>query len=407
MAELTHKHYERIIIVCCFLLMFVNVGFPSTAFGVYQPYIVELPGMDHSLGSMVVSIRALVSLGATFMVARYFKRLDCRVGVSLGTAFTGLGFLVYAASSSFPMFAVGSVLCGLGYGFGGAVGMTLLVGRWFNHDIGKASGFAAMGSGVAGLLIPNLAVRVIASSGLAASFLFEAVLALCIAGVAFAFLRNHPRNLGATDEDLEERKAENPQPPHNTVEISQHAHNLLVVAMIGIGAGCTGGVAYISILMISNGIDEVFAALLLSIVGLALCVGKFTVGAVMDALGNRRGTLLFFSIYLVGLVLCCISAPSQNHVLCLIAVFLYGMGAALGTTGISIWTLEFSTLKTRAKMAKDFQSAYAAGGLVFNLIPGVLMELTGTYVISYALMAIMVLISAIIILSVYRHKANR
>ena len=49
--------------------MFVNVGFPSTSFGVYQPYIVEQPGMSHFYGSVVVSLRALASLISMFFIA--------------------------------------------------------------------------------------------------------------------------------------------------------------------------------------------------------------------------------------------------------------------------------------------------------------------------------------------------
>ena len=49
--------------------MFVNVGFPSTSFGVYQPYIVAVPGMDHSAGSIVVTVRNFASLVTIFFIA--------------------------------------------------------------------------------------------------------------------------------------------------------------------------------------------------------------------------------------------------------------------------------------------------------------------------------------------------
>ena len=72
--------------------------------------------MSHALGSLVVSFRALVSLLATFFVAHYYRRLDCRAGVALGTCLTGLGFAVYAFADSFALFMLGSLLAGLGYG---------------------------------------------------------------------------------------------------------------------------------------------------------------------------------------------------------------------------------------------------------------------------------------------------
>lgn len=42
------QHYEAVVAVCCFLILFTNVGLPSTSFSVYQPYLVDLPGVGHS-----------------------------------------------------------------------------------------------------------------------------------------------------------------------------------------------------------------------------------------------------------------------------------------------------------------------------------------------------------------------
>ncbi|MGN0072753.1 MAG: nitrate/nitrite transporter [Coriobacteriales bacterium] len=379
----------------------MNVGFPSTAFGVYQPYIVEAPGMSHSLGSLVVSVRALVSLVATVLVARYYRRLDCRAGVVLGTCLTGLGFVVYAFANGFVLYVVGSVLAGLGYGLGGAVGMTLLVGRWFKDDVGKASGFAAMGSGMAGCLIPLAAVQIIAAAGLRASFLFEAAIAFAVALGVGLLLRNRPQDIGrephtsGTVKVVEQRAAS-----HGQRELSPAAHALLVVAIVGVGCGSGGGVAYISILMTSNGISELFAATLLSVVGLALVFGKFSVGAVMDALGNRCGSMIFFAVFVAGLLLCCCAAL-QNPVICVAAAVLYGFGASLGSTGVSVWSIEFSGTRNRARVARDFQCAYAAGGFAFNLLPGILYELSGTYVTAYALLALLIAASMVLVAVVY------
>ena len=37
------RHYEKVIAACCFLILFTNVGLPSTSFSVFQPYLVDLP----------------------------------------------------------------------------------------------------------------------------------------------------------------------------------------------------------------------------------------------------------------------------------------------------------------------------------------------------------------------------
>ena len=37
MIEKVKRHYEKVIALCCFLILFTNIGLPSTSFSVYQP----------------------------------------------------------------------------------------------------------------------------------------------------------------------------------------------------------------------------------------------------------------------------------------------------------------------------------------------------------------------------------
>lgn len=74
------QHYEVVVAACCFLILFTNVGLPSTSFSVYQPYLVDLPGVGHSGGSIIVSVRTFVSLLAMLVVGRYYDLVDCRIG---------------------------------------------------------------------------------------------------------------------------------------------------------------------------------------------------------------------------------------------------------------------------------------------------------------------------------------
>ena len=109
--------------------MFVNVGFPSTSFGVYQPYIVDGPGMSHSDGSIVVTVRNFASLVSIFFIAWYYRKFDCRMGIFLGTLATAIGFGVFAISDNLTTFVIASVISGIGYGFAGTSAMTILIAR--------------------------------------------------------------------------------------------------------------------------------------------------------------------------------------------------------------------------------------------------------------------------------------
>ena len=57
------QHYEAVVAVCCFLILFTNVGLPSTSFSVYQPYLVGLPGfLTEAFGTYLVSYASLLAM---------------------------------------------------------------------------------------------------------------------------------------------------------------------------------------------------------------------------------------------------------------------------------------------------------------------------------------------------------
>ena len=65
------RHYEKVIAACCFLILFTNVGLPSTSFSVFQPYLVDLPGVGNTGGSIIISVRTFMSLIGMLVVGRY------------------------------------------------------------------------------------------------------------------------------------------------------------------------------------------------------------------------------------------------------------------------------------------------------------------------------------------------
>ena len=90
------SHYEKVLCVCCFLILFTNIGLPSTSFSVCQPYLVEIPGVGHAGGSIIISIRTFISLSALFFVAKFYRLLVCWLGVLISSLCVGVGFALYS-----------------------------------------------------------------------------------------------------------------------------------------------------------------------------------------------------------------------------------------------------------------------------------------------------------------------
>ena len=415
MPRFIRAHYEKVVCACCFLFLFVNMGFASTSFGVYQPYIVEVVG--NTAGSVVLACRTLASLVCMLFVNRYYMHLDCRRGVLVATLLTAVGFALYSQARSVALFCLGAVFTGSGYGLGGMVCMTTLVGRWFHDHVGTAVGIASAGSGMASLIVSPIAARIIHASSLSTAFLCEAALAAVIGVVVFAFLRNRPQDMGLEPFALPERPegGEVHRPGHahavqaadeGGVDLPRGAFIAMMVAMTFLGVLSVDGFNYLSILLTSNGVDRMQAATVIAVAGGCLTASKAISGKVFDIVGVFKGSIAFFCIFIAGCAMCCLVGTGSLAVAWMAAV-LFGFGLSLGTVGISVWSLKLSTPLRRARVIKNFQVAYSLGGFAFNIVPGTLADLCGSYVPSYLIMLGLLLVCAAITLSTYWRYAVR
>ena len=394
------RHYEKVIVGCCFAFLFVNVGLASTAFSVHQPFIVAMDGIGDTGGSLILSARTLASLLAMFVVDRYYQALDVRNGVLVACLLTAAGFLVYSFATGLPVFFAGAVILGAGYGLGGLIAMTILTNRWFSENVGSAVGFATMGSGMASIVMPLIVIRVIEAASLSVAFLVEAAIALLVGLAVFALLRNRPSDLGLEPYAGKPGKKKRGQ----VLEMKPAPCGervLLLAAVAFVGIFSCGAITYISVLATTSGFTPAFAATIVSVAGVALTVSKFVTGELFDVLGTQRGSAIVFVVAAIGFALCC-CAGTGSAALMVVAAVMVGAGISLGSVGISVWSLDTADPANRARHIKNCQIAYGVGGFVANTLPGIVKDLFGSYVISYVGMLVILLAAAVIILRYYR-----
>ena len=391
------------IILCCFLLLFVNQGLTATSFNVFQTYIVQIPGVGDIGGSTMLTVRTFVSLLAIFFVSGFYKRVSLRVGSTLAMLFTATGFFIYAFANSLGMLCLGSVFTGIGYGFGSMVVITMIIGNWFRGHLGTMVGIAGMGTGVASMVMPVVVAAVSEASSLSAAFMLEGILACVLACVVVALLRSKPEDVGMSIQTESDTYAQRRgrKVVMGTTTIGTHDKRLMLICIFLLGAVCIVGNSYFSVLLTSSGISLGIAALFTAIMGLALTLSKLVTGWVFDLIGTKHGSMVFFALFFVGLMLCYLVSRAGSVDALFAALFL-GAGIAVGNTGVSIFALELSSPSQRLKLIRDFQVSFAFGGFVFTMLPGVLANYTGSYGITYLLFAAAVVVCLAIVLHVYK-----
>lgn len=399
------RHYEKVIAACCFLILFTNVGLPSTSFSVFQPYLVDLPGVGNTGGSIIISVRTFMSLLGMLVVGRYYDLLNCRIGAFLASLCVCAGFFLYSQNTgSFIGLCAGSVFTGLGYGLGGMIASTMLINRWFRSNVATVAGIAAVGSGVAAVILPNVTVALIGTYSLSAAFLFESALALVLGVLVFLLLRNYPRDLGLEPYEAPEgKKVGKPgraRAARRNRNVPEKLAPLVLIAMTFVGCISVGGTSYLAVLFTSEGFSAEGAAALVALCGGCLTVAKLASGVVFDRVGTKRGSMFFFALFIGGTLLLCLS-DMGNVGLAGAGVFLYGLGLSLGTVGISVWSIELAPRGREAKTIKNFQLCYALGGFIFTFLPGFLAEAFGTYLVTYVILLAMIAFAAVVVVGVY------
>ncbi len=401
------NHYERLICLCCFLIFFVNVGLPSTSFNVFQPYLAAEPAVGNTGGSLVLAARTLVSFSCMFFVDRYVNALGARRGAALATVFTSVGFFLFSLANTMTEYFAGAFFAGIGYGLGGMVVVTLITRRWFATGVGTAVGIATMGSGLSSLLLSPIVARIIENISLSWGFRFEALVALALGAVIFALLRDDPAEMGLAPYHKEGAAGAAKASEHNPRKepLPKPAMAILIVGCALLGAVAIDASNYFSILLTSEGISTLNAATIIALMGLALTVGKFASGFLFDLIGTIRGTIILFAVMFAGLVFACLS--SLNPVFPFLAAVLFGSGVTLGSVGISLWSIELSTPDRLTSTVKNLQIAYVMGGFLFSMVPGPLMDLCHSYVISYEILTAAAAVCALIVVGTYLRYAPR
>lgn len=397
------KNSRRAWLVCigCTLLLLCTIGLATSAFSVYQPYLIDQEGLSNAQASTVITVRTLFSLFAILSVTHYYRRFSLRTGVVLAASGTALSFLFFGLAHGFFMNCAAAAIAGLAYGYGGMIPASILIGRWFKSRQALALGICSAGTGVATIVAPPLVDIVIEHFSLKTAFWAEGIFVAFSVLLVFLLVHTPPEAQQNSASHPEESPAYSGQETHVLTKGETFG---MLAAVVLIGTIANPGMAHLAVLYQSAGIDGFSTSLLLSLLGIALTLGKCLYGQITDHIGARRSGWLFFSLMILGQVLCCF-ANSRIPAVNTLAMLFLGVGLPLSTVGLSVFARDFSSPEQYASTMRLFQSAYIGGALVFGPVPGILADATGSYFPAFRMLTLFALLSMILVQGVY-HRVD-
>lgn len=396
--------YRKVICFCGIMIVFINMGMLSTAFSVYFPYLRELRGFSNTQVSLITTVRYISSLFVMSVSDRYYRKMGIRKGVALTFLNSFCAYLLYAFASARFMYHLASLMFGISYGLGAMIPASILIRRWYPEDSGLPMGLAAAGSGIAIMLLPQIARRTVEAYGLTASFLTVAGLIAAISIPTALLIRNAPPGQEQASGAGGPKHTGKPGAADAAVRTGisfQFAMMTLAMLMNGV-VGLTASQAK-SMLYRTTNHEMAVVSTVLSLGGGILIFAKILFGKMADLLGPRRTMILFLSVLTSGFILMTFTQDAPNGLL-YVTETLYNIGAPVCTVGISILAADFSTQETFAKVLKNCQVSYTFGGLASSVMPGAIADLTGSYIPAYRLIVCCALVFITAVVLLYRGK---
>jgi MFS family permease len=179
-----------------FLALFSIVGFALYGLPFFYDFFVRDLGWSraevtsgNALSKLIVG--PLFGFAAGWVIDRFGPRRLMLAGILMaGGALVGLG-----AVSALAWFYVFYLFNALGYVCGGPLPNQVLLSRWFDRNRGKAMGFAYLGIGIGGAIVPLLAHALTERFGWQTALQLLGVLIIVIALPMAWFVRESPEGL--------------------------------------------------------------------------------------------------------------------------------------------------------------------------------------------------------------------
>ena len=390
-----HKiHYAWWVCAGCALLLFCTSGLCVNAFTIYQPYILTRNGFTNAQSSLIVTVRSLTSFAAMLVCGRYYRKLSLRTGMGLAGALVAGAFLLFGAAKSFWAYCLAGAVAGLGYGFGTMIPVSIVMERWFIEKRTLAVGLCSAVTGLSTLGIPSVLTRSIESRGLAATFYTEGCVIAVLVFLSFLLVRSRPAEMGLEPygswDSIDHRSFET----HDRA-LRKQDWLLLLPMLLCTGAFTSVGYSHLTVLARGEGFSAETIAVAVTVSGVTLMVGKFLFGWLAEKVGTYAADWISGGLLIGGLMLCC--CTGGRPWLLYAAMIVYGLGLPLGTVGMTAWANDLASPEQYDRTIQRFQTGYAAGGLIFSSLPGILADRSGgSYVPAYmffTLCAIFLLLS--------------
>lgn len=284
--------YKWVILVICFMMEFLCLGFCSSNQGLYTKAVTEALNIKRSVYSLSISIRYVVQVITALYFGTFISRFGIKKTVCVGLVSLTGSVAIRAGATQFYHLYIGSALWGLGMVFVGGNMAGTIVRRWFRQDIGRYTGIVMSANGIGGAIAAQIISPLINNGetfGYRKAYLLSAVIAVVVSVLVMIFLREQPAE-GAAAQSVTAKKTPKgvlwQGMDYTLVKKKPYFYVAAVLVFLtGISLQSIGNITIVY--MTDVGLPAGFIAATATVSSLVLTVAKILVGTAYDKKGLR------------------------------------------------------------------------------------------------------------------------
>jgi MFS family permease len=395
MAERTRSAQVQVA-ATSFLALFSIVGFALYGLPLYYDFWEKEFGWSRALitsGNALSKLVVAVLFGfiAGWVIDRFGPRRLMMIGIPMaGGALIGLSAMSQSALWLFYLFYLFNAL---GYVCGGPPPNQVLLSRWFDKARGQAMGFAYLGIGLGGTIVPQLSRRLTERFGWRASLQVLGMLMIVLALPLAYFVKEAPAG--------ETRKEVAKLAPIREVFRKRAFYLLALGSICSIGA--VGGAN--QHLKLYLGRDQNYsqtdAANIISLVLAFSIIGRLLMGWLSDRLPKKYVMLLIYLLVASAIPLLFFASSSE---VMYIFPAIFGLGLGGEYLIVPLIAAELFGVKVLGRLMGVIVTADGVAEALFPFLIGYLRDRTGNYHLGFITLISIALLGAVAVALLPRNR---
>jgi len=398
----TGQRRSWLVATALFLMLVLSYSSAYLTMGIFFTPLVKNFGYSHTKVSALSTVAFLATALFSWPAGWLLEWIDSRFLISAGVVVIAAGFVTASQATHFGPLVAAYAIMGAGVGLGTVIPVAVVVTNWFDKARGKAMAFVMSGTTFGGALTAQLGNYLVNLGGLHFAYLGMIVPVLLSVPIVLLVVRTRPKSVIT---QARQHVTYPTSTPGYEVSEALLSRSFWMVILVTI---CFGFVAaavalHLAPFIIKLGYSANIAATALSVFQISAGLSKLSLGALTD----RSGVKVSIAIAFLGGAVGAMSLVASGHPWLLI-IGILGMGMSLAPVSLIPLLLADSMGLRRFATLQGIQGfilflAVAAG----PFIQGWLYDLSGSYVTSFHILAVVAVSGALLTLTCKQYQQEQ